>query len=260
MIKDYDRLHKPVAMFEYNADAQVDIGRRKARFWANVGTSSLTLPMVMVNSGRELTYGSHDDYKKKYGGMIGMAMAERPTAEVKSWYKRAGLDTIHVQVDVKNIGSVALDPYADKPAQVVLFLVEDIELVHMTKTARAVAYVELPDELKPGDSIELEGDLTGEKGTNYNKSKVVAVLEYGDDKGWDLAGGGWATAGERPVAVPPTATEVPPPTATFPPIVSPPTQRPTEVPPTDEPTAVPAPTRFFGYLPAALFNGVLGGE
>lgn len=257
MIVEYERQKKPVAMFEYNVD-EADMGGRKGRYWQNGGTGEL--PLVLVNSGREVTWGSHGDFKKKYGGMISPAMAEPATAEVHAWFKRSTLDAVRVQVDVKNVGSVTLDPFAEKAAQVVVFLVEDVKEVHMTKTARGVAYIELPDELKPGESVQLEGEVAGAKGTNFNKSKVVAVLEYGDDAGWDIAGGTWATQGDRPAAVPPTA---PPPTA------EPPTAVPTEAPPTAEPTDIPtavpptaaptaAPTRFFSYLPMALFSAVLG--
>lgn len=258
MIKDYEGQKKPVAMFEYDVDA-ADMGGRKGRYWQNGGTGEL--PLVMVNSGREVTWGSHGDFKKKYGGMIGPAMAERATAEVTAWYKRSELNAVRVQVNVKNTGTTTLDPYADKAAQVVVFLVEDIKEVHMTKTARGVAYIELPDEVKPGETVQIEGTVTGAQGTNYNKSKVVAVLEYGDDNGWDIAGGTWATMGDRPAAVPPTAE----PTAE--PTVEPPTPEPTAVPPT-EPPAVPTarptqapteqPTRFYSYLPMALLSAALG--
>lgn len=263
MLKVFERDKKPVAMFEYNVD-EADMGGRKARYWQSGGTGNL--PLVMVNSGREVAWGAQspgnaEAYHKKYGGMIDTAKAERPAAEVKAWYKRSTLDKFKVQVDVTNVGSAALDPYADKPAQVVVFVIEDIELVHMTRTARAVQYLPLDDELKPGQTVHLEGEVAPTKGTNFNKSRVVVVVEYGDEDGWDLAGGAWGQAGERPAVVPPTATDVPPPTATYPPIIVPPTQPPpTDVPPTEAPpTEAPrAQTRFFSYLPVSLYGAALG--
>lgn len=260
LLKDIERQKMPVAMFEYNVDAP-DMGGRRARYWQNGGTGNL--PLVMVNSGRELTWGAQtphvaDSYKKKYGAMLQAARAERAMAEVHVWYKRATLDSLKVQVDVTNIGTEPLDPFADKPAQVVVFLVEDIEIIHMTKSARAVQYLMLDDVLQPGQTAHLEGEITGEKGTNYNKSKVAAVLEFGDADGWDIAGGAWGEQGERPVAAPPTATDVPPtaepptavpPTMTMPPIIAP-TPQPTEAPPVA--------SRFWAYLPLSLSAAPLG--
>lgn len=265
MIKDYDRKKDPVAMFEYDVDAKytgdlAPMAARKSRYWASGGDGNL--PLVLVNSGRQITSGSQD-FKKKYGEMIGDAMAEPAAAEVKAWFKRSDLSKVRVQVDVTNVGTTSLDPFADRPAMVVAFLVEDRKVVHMSNTARGVVTIELPDELRPGQTVQVEGVISAEPGTNFNKLKAVAVVEYGDANGWDIAGGTWAAAGDRPAAVPPTATPEPPteePTATEPPPA--PTEPP---PPTDPPapTEVPptaAPTRFFGFLPMALFNQALGGS
>ncbi|MCC7019979.1 MAG: hypothetical protein IT332_09500 [Ardenticatenales bacterium] len=265
MIKDFDRQKAPVAMFEYDVDAKytgalAPMAARKNRYWASGGDGNL--PLVLLNSGREVTSGSQE-FKKKYGQMIAAAAKEPAAAEVKAWAKRSALDRYRVQVDVTNVGSTVLDPFGERPAMVVAFLVEDRKVVHMSNTARGVVTIDLPDELKPGQTVQVEGELAAEQGTNFNKVKVVAVVEYGDEDGWDIAGGTWSTMGERPAAVPPTATAVPPtdvpaptdtPAPTDPPEpTDPPPPTATNVPPTAAP-----PTRYYGYLPMALFNQALG--
>lgn len=198
MAQEYRDQGIPTYIFAHNIDDPAPFIRRRASRWreaagvpAGVGA---TLPLVLVNAGRETTQNSHADFRRDYTNLINSAGAGEPTAEVTAKWSKVNDNKVHVSIDVKNTGELAFDPFeGGNEAQVTVFAVEHAKVIHLNWYAQANQTLELPDVLKSGQSVTLSTDLELRAST-MKRIDVLAVVEYKKADGkWDLAQGARAT-------------------------------------------------------------------
>lgn len=206
MAQEYRDQGIPTYIFSHNIDDPAPFIRQRAARWreaAGVPTGvGATLPLVLVNGGRETTQNSHADFRKDYTKLIDSAGEGDPTAELTATWSKVNDNKVHVSIDVKNSGELAFDPFeGGNDAQVTLFAVEHAKIIHLNYYAQANQTLELPDVLKSGQSVTLSTDLEL-RASAMKRIDVLAVVEYKKADGvWDLAQGVRAT--EDKTAPPP---------------------------------------------------------
>lgn len=94
-----DYAGQPVVFLEQNVDATS--GQRYGRWWAAYDAGgSVTLPLVMVDSGYRYSHG-YEDFYTVYGDMVDSALANPPEADVTAYMQRTG-DAVTFRILVTN--------------------------------------------------------------------------------------------------------------------------------------------------------------
>ena len=88
---------QPVVFLEQNY--YYPIGQREDRFWSAHGGGYAGFPMIIVDSGHQVTdrLASGTDFYTIYKGMVNSELARAPQADVSATYTREG---DHFQVEV----------------------------------------------------------------------------------------------------------------------------------------------------------------
>jgi hypothetical protein len=246
LAEDYDSPSKRAYFLEHDVDKQ---GPRRSMWWtARGGASSATTPLIMVDSGFQITEGSHADFRRKYKGMIDAALARAAQAEVHAYYERDGT-AVRATVEVTNRSGETIG--YDNNARVWMLVFEDKEVIHMKRFVRAEASVSIEDDLADGATGSYQVTIERVTGVNWDKTHVLVLVDYRP-----RANGPYSLlqAQEATFGVPrvPTAEPTAEPTDEPLPTIAIPTLAPPEPTATDEPepTAAP-PESFYNYLPVA---------
>ncbi len=211
MAQEYRDQGIPVYIFAHNIDSTLPFVKQRAARWREAagvppGTGA-TLPLVLVNAGRETTQNSHADFRKDYTQLIVSAGTGEPTAAVSSRWHKVNDNSIGVSVTVTNTGEMAFDPFeGGNDASVAVYAIERAKVIHLNFFAQHAEKLELPDVLKPGQGVTLETTLAL-KASTMKRMDILSVLEYRKSDGkWDLAQGARAT--EVKVNAPPVEPPV----------------------------------------------------
>lgn len=218
MAQEYRDQGIPTYIFAHNIDSTLPFVRQRATRWreaagvpAGVGA---TLPLVLVNAGRETTQNSQADFRKAYTQLIVSAGAGEPTAAVSSRWHKVSDTSVGVSITMTNTGELAFDPFeGGNDASVTVYAIERAKVIHLNFFAQYAEVLELPDVLKSGQSVTLEATLPL-KASTMKRMDILTVLEYRKADGkWDLAQGARATEDKSAVepdkpAPPPTTSRI----------------------------------------------------
>lgn len=97
---------QPVIFIEYDLE-DLAYADRKSHWWAANGSGSVSLPMMMAESGKWFTSGYSSDFYTRLKTMTDAALALPPQAEISAEWLRVG-ETVQMTVTVKNTSGVAL--------------------------------------------------------------------------------------------------------------------------------------------------------
>ena len=100
-----DYAGQPVIFLEYDVDDSA-LSSREWRWWSAYNGSSVTLPMVMVDSGNRISNG-YEDFNAKYSSMVNSSLARDAQANITATGQRVG-NTLHFNVEVENRSDVTL--------------------------------------------------------------------------------------------------------------------------------------------------------
>lgn len=146
----------PVVFLEYDVDAPP--GDRISRWWWAWGSGgSVTLPMVMVDSGQQISSG-FEDFRGVYRGMVREALERPPRARIEVATERLG-DTIRFDIRLTNLSDLTLD--IDVGAKIHAIVYEEARVADTGRWVRG-ADSEWIRDLAPGQSasytLEVEVD------------------------------------------------------------------------------------------------------
>ncbi len=170
---EYANAGKPVVFLEQDVDTPVDSSRR-SRWWAAFGTGSVTLPLVMVDSGNQISNGFEDFYTK-YKAMVDASLARPPQANITAQCQRVG-NKFHFDIQVTNLSGVTLS--GSNSASVYAIVYEDGATSGLTKRyVRASAWTSIVS-LANGATGNFNLDTPDLSGVNWDKLHCVALVDY----------------------------------------------------------------------------------
>jgi len=107
LANEYAAASQPVVFLEQNVDAP--LGNRIGRWWAAHGSGSVTLPLIMIDSGHQISNGylGNPGAYNTYKAMVDAELARPPQAEIEAEGWRLG-NRMHFDVELTNLSGVAL--------------------------------------------------------------------------------------------------------------------------------------------------------
>jgi Viral BACON domain len=174
------------------------IGKREDRWWAGYGSyTTVYLPLVMVDSGHQVTSGSKTDYKAAYKKLVDTELTRPPRAEVEAYARRIG-DTMRIYARVVNGAGTALSTAAnDATLQALVW--EDARVGVTGRIVRAASSIGISPELPPEGSFTATLETTNLAGVNWSALHTVVFADYrpGTGSAYDMLQGALA----QPVAL-----------------------------------------------------------
>lgn len=180
-----------------------DPGGRRGRFFSvfdeRGGGDSATLPLFMIDSGRDIHTGpfNDDDAMQRYfERWFTEALARPARAELAAWWQRRGASTVGLEIDLTNTSDAAFDPAVDDAALVFIFY-DDRNEVGYPATQRFAARWPLDEPLGPGETMRRDLVLDELSGVNFGRAKLLVLLEDRPFNQWDIAQAAHAVQGRR---------------------------------------------------------------
>jgi hypothetical protein len=168
-----DYAGQPVLFLEQDVDNPV--GARYGRWWAAHGYSgSVTLPLVMVDSGQQISNGSEDFYGV-YSAMVDTALARPPRAEITAYHERTG-DTLTIYGALTNLSGEPLS-WAANAATLHALIYEEAPIGATNRFVHAAPWSPIDTVLAPGAmmTFTLSATLSG---VNWENVHAVALADY----------------------------------------------------------------------------------
>ena len=155
-------------------DVDNPVGNRKGRWWTAYDGSSVTLPMMMVGSGYQISNG-YVDFYPVYRNMIEAQLARPPQAAVNASYQRVG-NHFDVRVSVTNESGVPLSYLNQATVHVIVY--EEAKVHDTNRFVRAASSESISDSLEHGQTVSFI--LTTEDITpvNWDAVHVIALVDY----------------------------------------------------------------------------------
>lgn len=175
LIADYKVAAQPVVFIEQDVDTPID-GSRRSRWWAAYDSSgSVYLPLILVDSGNQITNGS-EDYLPVYRNMVENALARPPGAAIFAVINRIN-DDLQFAVDVTNLSGVTLS--AANRARVYAFAYEEGADSGLTGNyLLKSSSISVSPDLEPGAKASFNLEIQGVEVDNWDSLQFVVFIEY----------------------------------------------------------------------------------
>jgi hypothetical protein len=163
---------KNAVFIEYDVDAAPP--SRSSLWWRAHGGGTAALPLVMVDSGNQIS-SVYLNFYSVYKTIVDTALARPAAAEMRSYWWRED-NHISAHVEVTNRSGVTLSP--NNEALVHLIIYEDAK-VHITSRFGHTAVAQSIATLEPNQNgaFKLEtGELSG--ALNWDRLHAVALVDY----------------------------------------------------------------------------------
>jgi len=179
-----DYAGQPVVFLEYDVDNAPY--SRVSRWWAAFDGGSTTLPMVMVDSGNQISSG-YVDFYDEYKAMVDRALARPARAEVQAYWWRVG-DKVGFYVQVTNLSDVTLSSSANSAA-VHGIVYEDAHVGVTDRFVRAAVSTPIVSELGPNATGTYTMETSELIGVNWDRLHFVVLVDYrplGSEGAYDM--------------------------------------------------------------------------
>lgn len=174
-----DYAGQPVLFLETDVDSNVLTGRNN-RWWTAFGGGSVSLPMVMVDSGYAISYG-YENFHTVYTGMINAALTRPAKAQLSASVQRVG-DGLSVHVYVTNQSGVSLGSSNDATMWVIVyetFAEAPGDTERLTKRyVRALASQGISPALADDASASYNLDVDPLSGVVWENLRIVVLVDY----------------------------------------------------------------------------------
>ncbi|MDY7077711.1 MAG: hypothetical protein SXV54_12390 [Chloroflexota bacterium] len=166
---------QPVVFLEYDVD---DDSAREWRWWQAFGGGTVILPMVMVDSGNQISNG-YEDFYTKYTAMVDASLERDAQAEIIASGQRSD-DTLHFEIQITNQSDIALGP--SNGATVWAIVYEKFETSGSgrltNRFVRAAVSVAIPSDLAPDATETFTLDTPVLSGVNWDNLHVILLADY----------------------------------------------------------------------------------
>jgi hypothetical protein len=165
-----DEMAGRAVLLEYDVDS-FRYGRQD-RFWVSQ-PSATYLPLAMVGSGYRATSGPAE-FEDVFRSMLDDEAARPARAEVSAFWRR-NWNYMRVYVEVRNLGSAALE--LDDDGSVWLIAYENAHIGHSSTWVRSTEQQSLPFDLAPGESATLVFDSPPMSGIDWDTINGLVLVE-----------------------------------------------------------------------------------
>lgn len=244
----YTRDNKNVIFVEHDVDNGSQ--ERKQRWWqARTSTGSVTLPLVLVDSGFQWSNGN-ENFQINYRRMVDAALARPAGAELYGYYQINRSD-VEVTAILTNRSSIPMG-YSTRTTLTAM-IYEDNRVIHTDRFVRLDKSLLITDDLDPDATGTYKITLENVRGINWAKAHLIVFADWlpPGSQAFDMLQVAVATEGVPPEPTTPP-TPVPPPTFAPPPTATPTEEPPTPVPTVEEPTPTDEPPGVDIYLPITV--------
>ena len=153
------------------------IGGRLNLWWAGYGGSgSVYLPLVMVDSGHQVSSGSQTDYSAAYKKLVDDELARPPRAEVEAYARRVG-DTMRIYAQLVNGAGTALSTAANDAA-IQGLVWEDARVGVTGRIVRAAPWTGISPEIPPAGAFTATLDTPNLPSVNWSALHTVVLADY----------------------------------------------------------------------------------
>jgi hypothetical protein len=166
-----DYAGQPVVFIEYDVDYPP--ASRYTRWWAAFSGSSAYLPLVMVDSGQQISNG-HQTFYDVYAAMVNTAWMRPPEAELEAYWWLEG-SRAQFYVRMKNLSPVALSMANTATLHGIVY--EESRVKVTGRFARAAVETGIPD-LAPGETAVFQFGTSDLGQVNYDRLHVVVLADY----------------------------------------------------------------------------------
>ncbi len=171
LANDYANL--PVVFLEEDVSKNPPYNRY-GRWWDAYGGSSAALPMIMVNSGHQISNGPLD-YYNAYKAMVDSELRRPAEARIEAYFRRVG-DHVRIYGSLTNLSSATLS-YANS-ASIGAIVYENAQ-IHLTdRFVRTTALLYLDSPLLPGAVVTFTLDTPDLSGVDWNRLHTVVFADY----------------------------------------------------------------------------------
>jgi hypothetical protein len=167
-----DYAGQPVVFLEYDVDNAP--GSRYGRWWAAHGSGSVTLPLVMVDSGNQISNG-YVSFYNVYKAMVDTALARPAQAEIEAYWLRTG-NRVVFYIQVTNLSAVTLSSSSNS-ATVHAIVYENAHVRLTNRFVRAAVSTDI-SSLAPGATDTFMLETSELSGVNWDKLHFIALADY----------------------------------------------------------------------------------
>jgi hypothetical protein len=166
---------RPVLFLEQSVD--VPVGNRINRWYAAYGDyGGVYLPLVMVDSGHQISNGSQKDFKAAYRPLVNAELARPPQAEIEAYTRQVG-SWMRIYARLRNTSGVALSTAANDAALHALVW-EDRHVGETGRFVRAAPWSGIDAEVPPGGEVAATLETTDLVGVSWWALHTVVLADY----------------------------------------------------------------------------------
>lgn len=160
-----------VVFLEYDVDA--GYSPRYSLWWAAFRGSQAILPLVMVDSGNQISYG-HVDYHSVYKTMVDASLIRPPEAEMQAFAWRDG-NKVNFYVQLQNLTDITLSP--SNWATIHGIVYEDIRVGVTDRYVRTTVSTIITN-LTPKASAQYRFETADLNGVNWDNLHYIVLVDY----------------------------------------------------------------------------------
>jgi thiol-disulfide isomerase/thioredoxin len=165
---------QPVLFLEYNVDAAPY--SRYGRWWAAYGgTGSVMLPIVMTNSGQQISNGPVNHYQT-YRAMVEAERGRSPQAHLTAYYQRID-NRLQFDIQVTNLSNTVLSAWQNSAT--VHAVVYEEERIGLTgRYVRQTISTPISNDLLPSSTARFVLTTPEITGVDWQKIRTVVMVDY----------------------------------------------------------------------------------
>jgi hypothetical protein len=169
---------QPVVFLEHDVDNPQ--GDRIDRFWAAYGPGSVTLPLVMVDSGEQISHG-YVPFASTYRAMVDSALSRPPMARLVVDRQRVG-NSYSFEVQVTNLSETTMSSSNETSVHVIVY--EETHVADTDRFVRGSTSVGITS-LLPNETKTFNLTI-GLHNVNWSRLHSVVLVDYRPGGAYDM--------------------------------------------------------------------------
>ena len=178
-------------------DVDAPLGNRISRWWAGYNRpGNVYLPLVMVDSGHQISSGSQADFKAAYRRLVDAELVRPPQAEIEAYTRQVGAK-MRVYARLRNTSDTSLSDLNYAALHALIW--EDRRVGVTGRIVRAAPWLAISPAVAPGGEFTVTLETSDLSGVTWGALHTVVVADVvpGSGPAYDMLQGALA----EPVAL-----------------------------------------------------------